>query len=136
MVRCVFRGVGCRRRRGCNGHGLGGIGQIDVTREWNTAIQVATGCVHGTGRGRGDYLIYTITLSDGTSVGLGHAIPVKGNWVTATAIIDQNLRASGAKFVQTESYFDRASFDSRCIRAMKARFSASDFERLRHILRF
>jgi hypothetical protein len=101
---------------------------------WAAAVSVETGCSHSSGKGTTDRMIYEVTFDDGTVVRLADATPVEDSWLDGMEVIHWNLRISGVQFVQW-TWLWNDSFHPRCIRALRDRYSAEEFERLRRLLR-
>ena len=103
-------------------------------RPWAAAVSVETGCSHSSGKGTTDRMIYEVTFDDGTVMRLADATPVEDSWLDGMEVIHWNLRISGVQFVQW-TWLWNDPFHPRCIRALRDRYSAEEFERLRRLLR-
>ena len=101
---------------------------------WASAVYVETGCSHSSGKGTTDRMIYKVTFGDGTVVRLADATPVEDSWLDGMEAIHWNLRISGVQFVPW-TWLWNDPFHPRCMRALRGRYSAEEFERLRRLLR-
>jgi len=101
---------------------------------WASAAYVETGCSHYSRKGRTDNsMIYRVTLADRTVAYPTYVKPVRGSWLDGMETIDKTLRSAGVRFTPWSL---NDPYDPRCIRAMRRKFSADEFARLRRILRF
>lgn len=104
--------------------------------DWTSAVSVATGCSHTSGKSRTrDQIVYEVTFAGGAKVDVGRSTAVGMPWLDAMEIIDRKIKDAGAQFGARTWLIDD-TYERSCIRAMRERFSPADFARAMRLIRY